>query len=75
MTYRVGDVAAIPLPGGGFGAVQISAVTDGRPVVYSLDFQPARPCGPDHPVAQTTRLPQAPRGPRPTAAFNNLEIL
>ena len=38
MTRRVGDVAAIPLPGGGFGAVQISGITDDLTTAYSLDF-------------------------------------
>lgn len=38
MMPRVGDVAAIPLPGGGYGAVQISGITDDLTTAYSLDF-------------------------------------
>src|SRR3954468_18071972 len=38
-----GDVAVLPLPGGGFGACQVAAVSASELVVYALDWWSSEP--------------------------------
>jgi hypothetical protein len=44
---RVGDVAVAPLPGGGFGACQVSGVLPGTVALHALDWHGPRPPGLD----------------------------
>jgi hypothetical protein len=42
---RVGDVAIAPLPGGGFGACQVSGVLPGTVTFHALDWHGPQPAG------------------------------
>ncbi|PRX17175.1 hypothetical protein [Actinoplanes italicus] len=44
---RVGDVAVAPLPGGGFGACQVSGVLPDTVTIHALDWHGPRPPGLD----------------------------